>query len=349
MNILIDKNIRQFFKYASNNFKITLKHYEPYVGSWVRFCLKKLFGRSYTKEYDLVFVIYDSTRGWILEAICKEIAAYFPGKYCYHYSTSSLPPSQAYFFSHYALFPVCLQQNPLLWGAKSIIWYTHPKDIGISNEEIIFALSQATKVVCTCSEFVKLLNSQGLNSKKTTFVLGGADPDIFKPHQRLNGAVGFCTAYYPRKSPDTIFSIIKMMPHRKFILLGRNWNEYEKFAELVALPNLCYVEADYVDYPTYYAQMDVFVSVAKLEGGPIPLIEAMMCNIFPVASKTGFAPDIITHGENGFIFDVDSQPEVICDLIEQAFEVKIDVRATVEHLSWRNFSLEIQKLLNYFL
>lgn len=336
MNILLSKNIKQFIS----------SYKRHYALSWVNFCFKKLLGGNSTKEYDLVFVIYESTRGWILEAICKEIAAYFPGKYCYHYSMSSLPPSKAYFFSHYGLFPICLQQNPHIWGAKSIVWYTHPKDIGISNHELIDALNKATKVVCTCSEFVKLLNCQGLSSNKTTFVLGGADPEIFKLHQRLDKAVGFCTAYYPRKSPEKIISIIKMMPQRKFILLGRNWNQYEKFAELIALPNLSYVEAPYADYPSYYAQMDVFVSIAKLEGGPIPLIEAMMCNVVPVASKTGFAPDIITHGNNGFLFDVDSPNEVVCDLIEKAFKVETDVRATVEHLSWKNFSLEIQKLLN---
>ncbi|MBD2777355.1 glycosyltransferase family 4 protein [Iningainema tapete] len=305
----------------------------------------KMVGGDRIQEYDLVFVLYDTTRGWILEAICKEIAAYFPGKYCYHYSTSKLPRSRAYFFSHYGLFPPSLQQNPFLRDAKSIIWYTHPKDIGISNQELISVLNQATKVVCTCSEFVHLLQSQGLSSHKTTFVLGGADAEIFQPHQRAQGAIGFCTAYYPRKSPEKILSIIKMMPHRKFILLGRNWREYENFVDLVSLPNISYIEVPYTDYPKYYAQMDVFVSVAKLEGGPIPLIEAMMCNVFPVASKTGFAPDIITHGNNGFLFEIDSPVEEICDLIEKAFQIETDVRATVENLTWRNFSLEIQKLI----
>jgi glycosyltransferase involved in cell wall biosynthesis len=319
---------------------------KTYIQSWLRFFYKKPFIPKLKEEYDLVFVIYKETRGWILEAICKEIANYFPGKYCYHDSTSYLPPSKAYFFSHYGLFPVCLQQNPHIWGAKSIVWYTHPKDIGVRNCELIYALNKAaTKVVCTCSEFTRLLDSQGLSSKKTTFILGGADPEMFKPHQRLSSTVGFCSAYYPRKSPEKILSIIKMMPHKKFILLGRNWNQYERFAELIELPNLSYVEASYADYPSYYAQMDVFVSMAKLEGGPIPLIEAMMCNVFPVASKTGFAPDIITHGHNGFLFDIDSPLEVVCDLIEQAFHLQTDVRATVEHLSWKNFSLEIQNLL----
>ncbi len=136
------------------------------------------------------------------------------------------------------------------------------------------------------------------------------------------------------------------MPHRKFILLERNWDKYEKFEELLALPNLSYIEAIYSDYPKYYAQMDVFVSPAKLEDGLIALIEAMMCNIVPVARRTGFAPDIINHGKTGFIFDTDRPCEVICDLIEQAFNIQHDISKSVESLSWENFSLQVQNLLH---
>ncbi len=135
------------------------------------------------------------------------------------------------------------------------------------------------------------------------------------------------------------------MPHRKFILLGKGWEKYEKFLEMKSLPNFAYVEAPYSDYPQYYTAMDVFVSPAKLEGGPIPLVETMMCNVVPVASNTGFAPDLILNGENGFIFDVDSSVEEICQLIDRAFTLKSDIRKTVEHLSWENFSLEVQQII----
>ena len=91
--------------------------------------------------------------------------------------------------------------------------------------------------------------------------------------------------------------------------------------------------------------MDVFVSPASLEGGPIPLIETMMCNVVPVASRTGFAPDLITHGKNRFLFDVGSSAEQVRVLIEEAFKSQEDIRATVEHLSWQRFSERIQRTL----
>jgi len=314
----------------------------PYNISYLRSKLQQ----DIEPEYDLVFVVFGFARDWILEAICREMAAYFSFKYCFHYTETSLPPAKAYFIAHYSFLPACLKLNPHIWKSQILVWHTHPReDLGISNDELIYALNKATNVLCMCSQFAQMLVNQGVHSSKVTYILGAADPQMFLPHQRFNGAVGFCTAFYYRKEPDRIFNIIKMMPHRKFILLGKNWSKYERFSEMQALPNFTYVEAPYSDYPQYYAKMDVYVSPAKLEGGPIPLVEAMMCNVVPVATNTGFAPDLIVQGENGFIFDLDSPVEEICELIDKAFQIEGDVRKTVEHLSWEYVSLEIQKLL----
>ncbi|MDJ0732736.1 MAG: glycosyltransferase [Nostocaceae cyanobacterium] len=321
----------------------------PYSISYLKYIQSKFLNRNSKQkdelDYDLVFVVFGFAKNWILEAICREITAYFPGKYCFHYSETNLPPSKAYFIAHYSFLPACLKLNPHIWGSKILVWHTHPRnDLGISNDELIYVLNKVTKVICACSQFARLLISQGLKSHKVTYILGAADPNIFQPHQRQDGVVGFCTAFYYRKEPKRIFNIIKMMPHRKFILLGKGWEKYDKFLEMKSLPNFSYVEVPYSDYPKYYGKMDVFVSPAKLEGGPIPLVEAMMCNVVPVASNTGFAPDLIVQGENGFIFDVDSSVEEICELIDKAFAVQNDVRKSVENLSWENFYMQVQQL-----
>jgi len=297
---------------------------------------------------DIVFVVYPGNKGWILEAICREIATYFPGKFSFHYGTECLPAAKAYFFSHYSLLPLCMRSNPWIEKSQLLTFYTHPKsleDMGVTNEELYEAFNRSTQVICMCSIFMDFLKREGVNEDVLTFIVGGADPELFTEHVRGTGQVGFSTAYYPRKSPELFLQIVRQMPHRKFLLLGKRWHQYERFSELTALDNFQYVEAPYADYPSYYAQMDVFVSPAKLEGGPISLIETMMCNIVPVASITGFAPDIINHGQNGFLFPVEESVDAICELIDKAFELRTDVRQTVEHLSWKNFSHSVQKCL----
>ncbi|MBD2338963.1 glycosyltransferase family 4 protein [Calothrix sp. FACHB-156] len=312
----------------------------------------ELFNKPQQYSYDIVFISPES--GWILDGICKEIDRYFSGKTTFCYSIENLPSSRAYFFAHYSLFASAIFSNPQILISTNLIWYTHPRDIGLSNNELANVLNQSTKILATNSKNEDLLLSLGVQSKKVMTLLGGADESFFTPKPPRSDKVpciGFCLGfrnhqhYRERKNYDLIVNLITQIQNANVLILGKNWHEYECFDKLAQLSYFRYVEVPYSQYPQYYHQMDVFVSASKLEGGPIPLIEAMMCNVFPVVSNTGFAPDIIEHGQNGFLFDVESSPEYIYTLIEKAISMNVDVRKTVEHLSWKNFSLAIQKLL----
>ena len=71
-----------------------------------------------------------------------------------------------------------------------------------------------------------------------------------------------------------------------------------------------------------------------------------MANCFPVASDTGFCPDIIKHGKNGFLFPADN-PSVseVCNLIERGFELShFNIRDTVLDYTWDKFSSSITDL-----
>lgn len=324
----------------------------PYACQHIKYLKNSCFYKKNVEKHTLVFCVFRWCSGRILGRICQEISAYFSGKSIFADSSANLPMGEMYFFPHYSFLSEALKENPYLWQSKLFVWYTHPKSeerLKITEEELYYILRRASKVICTCSRHAKLLVLKGLNPNNVTYIIGGgADPEVFLAHQRSNGSVGFCSAYSERKNPELMLSIVKAMSHRKFILLSANnnryaWTNYKRFNELVSLPNMSYVEVPYSDFPKYYTKMDVFVSTSDLEGGPVPLLEAMMCNIVPVVSDTGFAFDIIRHGENGFLFNADSQVKDICSLIEKAFEIKGNIRKTVEHLTWKKFSLEIQK------
>jgi glycosyltransferase involved in cell wall biosynthesis len=327
----------------------------PFFCSWLAGC-RRLLRRSRQPPFDLVFVLDKQDEKWILGAICREIAKHSLGKVQFYYDRFyetgmpswprpvKLPDAEAYFFADFRFLIRCLKATPSIWFRRKYVWYTHFEEA--PKNEFVFALNQATKVISACSLFVELLGRAGVKPEKLTCVLGAADPDVFRSHKRSSdGLIGFCTAFYSRKNPDLILEIVKILHHRKFVLLGRNWERYARFSELTGLANFSYVDVPYSEYPKYYERMTVFVSASALEGGPIPLIEAMMSNIVPVASRTGFAPDVIEHGQNGFLFGVESPAQLVCEYIEKSFLVETDVRATVEHLSWTNFALQMNAIL----
>jgi glycosyltransferase involved in cell wall biosynthesis len=319
----------------------------PYARSWGRHLWRRVAGQRPLPVHDLVFVVHSWWEPWILHGICREIEHHSRLRCAFHpWPGDTLPPpARAAFVSHYSLFPSLLKADPSLWSVPTLVLYTHPDDHGVPEDELFWALRQATAVVTICTMFREHVISRGVRPDRAAAVLGGADPAIFLPHRRGSGVVGFCSAYYPRKGPDRVLAVARALPHRRILLVGRHWDDYPRWTELRALPNLSYVEAEYAEYPALYRQMDVFVSPSMLEGGPIPLLEAMMSNAVPVASRTGFAPDLVRHGDNGFLFDVDAPSDTVSALVERAFTLRADVSATVAHLSWARFTRELLSLL----
>jgi glycosyltransferase involved in cell wall biosynthesis len=323
---------------------------------WVKASLRRLARLRLTPDQrsrmpELVFVTPPTTaQGWILDAICREIAQRLPEyKLAFCRMGERLPLADRYFFSHYMYFVNSISLLSPLHSGRCHVFATHlePGKHGIDGPLLAHVLNAADGVVCMNSQLKHQLAALGTSSDLLDVIVGAADTAVYRPHQRrANGSVGFCSAFYERKSPDRVLDIVRGLPHRHFILLGKGWKAYRRFDELSSLPNFQYVEADYSDYPGHYARMSVFVSASMLEGGPIPLLEAMMSNVVPVASKTGFAPDVIRDCENGFLFDIDADAAEICGLIEKAFELDTAVDPTVKFCDWAEFSARTARHLN---
>lgn len=296
---------------------------------------------------DWAFIVDSKGPGWILDAICREIGSRQPRTWKVVYHPDVAPSAKNIFFSHYALFDrhYVDEYREKLSGANVFVWYTHPRqETPVSIARLLTTFERTTKVIFASESNRQLWIERGLSEDKAVVVLGGADPKLFKYHERGRGKVGLSSSFYERKNPDVLLEIVKTMPHREFELIGKNWERYANFEELKSLSNFEYNTVPYSEYPGRYANFDVFLSMSTLEGGPIPLIEAMMSNAVPVASRTGFAPDLISHGENGFLFDLTASASEISSLIDTAFELPVDVRETVLRYDWDNFSAAIGKL-----
>jgi glycosyltransferase involved in cell wall biosynthesis len=224
--------------------------------------------------------------------------------------------------------------------------FTHPNwTFSFSESHVIWCLNKADKVICLNSKVQRELIAAGLDAKKTSLIHIASDPDFFYKHERKTGDVGFCSAFGERKNPDLVYQLVKNMPERKFHLIGRYWENYERYDEMKNMANFTYYNnKSYDTYPDLYSKIDIFISPSILEGGPVPVLEAMLSNCFPIASKTGFCPDVISDGKNGFLFDIDAEYSEVIKLIKLADSKTIDVRQTALEYSWKNCSQKIDKL-----
>jgi glycosyltransferase involved in cell wall biosynthesis len=305
--------------------------------------------------YDVVFVLNINSRGWILEKICNVIAkeggyntttVYTEGN---DRLSTPLPAARAYFFSHYILYMSALEREPLVASGLRFVWFTHPNAGGrYSLQEIGYGLNNVTTVFTANSEHARLIAELGVDRRKVATIFGGADPEAFVHKKRGHGKVGFVGAYYERKNPDLMLEVIKAMPETEFVLLGPSpdevensgllWSNWKRYEELSRQSNLHVISVPYSQYARHMRDIDVYVSLSRLEGGPIPIVEALLSNAIPIATKTGFAEDIITDGVNGHILEIECKLEHVVNKIRLAVaDTETNVRKSSLHLSWSAF------------
>ena len=296
----------------------------------------------------ITYVAREADKDWIFGAKVRRLAKFsgLNSNTYFHNRLRDLPDSDGYFFVFHQYFYRAIRHNPKILNRKNIVMFTHPNwTFSFSESHVIWCLNKADKVICLNSKVQRELIAAGLDAKKTSLIHIASDPDFFYKHERKTGDVGFCSAFGERKNPDLVYQLVKNMPERKFHLIGRYWENYERYDEMKNMANFTYYNnKSYDTYPDLYSKIDIFISPSILEGGPVPVLEAMLSNCFPIASKTGFCPDVISDGKNGFLFDIDTEYSEVIKLIKLADSKTIDVRQTALEYSWKNCSQKIDKL-----
>lgn len=320
-----------------------------------KYLIAILRSKFYTKQKaasvgTITYVAREADKDWIFGAKVRRLAKYSGLKATpyFHDRLRDLPDSDGYFFVFHQYFYRAIRHNPQILNKRNIVMFTHPNwSFSFSKTHVIWCLNKADKVICLNSSVQKELIDAGLAPEKTALIHIASDPNFFYPHERKTGSVGFCSAFGDRKNPEMVFNLVKHMPERSFYMIGRYWDQYEKYEELISLPNFTYYDNEaYEKYPDLYNKIDIFISPSTLEGGPVPVLEAMLSNCFPIVSKTGFCPDIIEHDVNGFLFEVDASHTEVMDLIDKADSKSIDIRATAMPYSWENCSRRLDALFN---
>ena len=130
------------------------------------------------------------------------------------------------------------------------------------------------------------------------------------------------------------------------MIVGDNWENISNFKLVTKeLKNFRYViydkDVQYEDYPKFYQQMRIYLSVSEYEGGPIPALEALACGVPVVLSDTGFARNLVVSGNNGYVFPVND-----LDLAEYflrlAYAGKFDdPRQSIINYTWENYARKI--------
>lgn len=69
--------------------------------------------------------------------------------------------------------------------------------------------------------------------------------------------------------------------------------------------------------PEFYSSLDYYVCTSLHEGVPYPVLEAMSCECVVISTPVGVVPEILVHGENGFVLREESLEADFVNIIRQ--------------------------------
>jgi glycosyltransferase involved in cell wall biosynthesis len=89
------------------------------------------------------------------------------------------------------------------------------------------------------------------------------------------------------------------------LLTGRARGYVRGELDRLGIPYVHHELASRNDIARAYHALDVYVVTARQEGGPKAMLEAMATGVPLVTTRVGQVSDVVIHGDNGLIVDVD--------------------------------------------
>jgi glycosyltransferase involved in cell wall biosynthesis len=298
-------------------------------------------------------------RNWILGNWIKEVQArsrpnfslrwvpfiYSGKRKIEKYFVPKFTKYDAYFFSYPTIFKKYLESDFDEYAERSIILYPHCEPEMGTLEEQVSLLNNAFSIHFYCSADAYKLRNLGLRPEKIRLAFCAVDVDCVPDSSvsRKENLIVLASRYGPRKGLEILPKIVAARPDLEFIALGRGWEEFIRSTSLANASNFTYVEFNKDNRNRIFSEATIFISLSNLEGGPVPLIEALDMGVIPIATETGFAPDLIREGENGYLLPLVPTVSEVLNAIKEALSTKLKVKSS--GLNWdRITSMTIQDL-----
>lgn len=206
---------------------------------------------------------------------------------------------------------------------KPVLTTVHGRQVTMLDLEVYRAAGSFLSVVCRQSYFHAL--GLGVSAGHLSCETNGVDTQVFRPRQdrqhRAEGGglretlglapavplLGFVGRLSPEKGPSVFVRAALLlhsrMPDVHFVMVGEGPSERElrELAHRFGLQGCLHFAGVQRDMPAIYDALDLVVSTSHTEAMPLALMEAMACEVAVVATRVGGVPDLVAHGETGWL------------------------------------------------
>ena len=194
-------------------------------------------------------------------------------------------------------------------------------------------------VVIANSDFTAgLFDEFGVGGDRVRVLVGGVDAGRFSPtadkQLDLRRELGIDDDAYvitticrlvAKKGVDfllrTFPMVRRLVPHAHLLIVGdgKHSKHYRRLAEELDLDRVTFAgRVDHLQIQRYYWLSDLFVLASRVQINPVTnqkdaetmgrvLCEANAAGVPAIATRSGGIPSVITHGQNGLLFDSDDE------------------------------------------
>lgn len=284
-------------------------------------------------ERPRVLLVADSLY-WAAAAIGREIAAHNPG---YRFEIQSEPVLAAmlkrsgdypeYFDVVHFLLPHAASRLGHHFQRRTAVVTTLHH---IEGDSCTDALEPSDAVMVGATQWKSEVLALGLLEEQVVHVPYGVDVGVFRPaadgeRRRVRGelglpadafVLGYCAKRSERKGVDVLLEALRRLapklPGLACLFMGPGWEGVVREQVAAGLPCVHFpFTVDARRLARAYRALDVLWVTSRIEGAPLPVLEAMATGVPCVSTPVGIPLDVIVNGENGFLVPFDD-PEALC-------------------------------------
>lgn len=229
-------------------------------------------------------------------------------------------------YAHQDTYFSVFANNPeQLVSSRNRVFFTHFNAGQIPSSSQISSLKYCERILVQNEFMENYLMSVGISKEVVVRAPGAVDREIFYPSNSRSeeNFVLFSGDFKYRKNPGLIAEVICSMPNTDFVIHGQNWEIFP--AEILnGLPNLKRIDFKLKEQPALMRQASLYVSLAVVEGGPYPVLEALASGTPVVATDTGFCAEFINEA-NGILLPNPTEASQVRESIEEGLKLKESV------------------------
>ncbi len=233
---------------------------------------------------------------------------------------------------------------------------------------------QSDAVMTVCSQWHQYLTQLGIPENHQALVPFGVDTNTFYPPQdeirlKVRKALQFSKDAFvlgfssrrasnndDRKGVTCFIQALKRLrqhlPNLATLIIGPGWKVLAKDIRKQGIPcTQAAYEIIHERVAKFYRAMDLFWVTSRVEGGPVPLLEAMASGLPCLSTPVGAALDLINNTENGYIVSFDSPELFVTRSLQLAQNPELrhrigdEARKTIlQRRQWRQVRGKLQEL-----